>query len=99
MKALWTEETSSFDGDLFFPKPLPHVPQAGASPPSPIRVGGGANAALRRAARIGQGWFTFNRLPEDFPAALERLDYELAEVGRTRSDEDFTVSACPTSTR
>jgi len=49
---------------------------------------------MRRAARFGQGWFTFNRTPDDFPAALDRLDGELAATGRSRS-EDFSVSACP----
>jgi alkanesulfonate monooxygenase SsuD/methylene tetrahydromethanopterin reductase-like flavin-dependent oxidoreductase (luciferase family) len=70
-----------------YPKPV-------QSPHPPIRVGGESDAAMRRAARFGQGWFTFNRTPDEFPGALERLDRELAAAGRSRS-ADFTVTACP----
>ena len=41
---------------------------------------------MRRAARHGQGWFTFNRLPEDLPEPLAQLDAALALEGRTRGD-------------
>jgi alkanesulfonate monooxygenase SsuD/methylene tetrahydromethanopterin reductase-like flavin-dependent oxidoreductase (luciferase family) len=43
-------------------------------------------------ARLGQGWFSFGRLPEDLPPALERLDAALAAEGRTRDDITLTVS-------
>ena len=43
-------------------------------------------------ARLGQGWFTFNRLPEDLPAPLERLDAALADQGRSRDDVTLSVS-------
>jgi alkanesulfonate monooxygenase SsuD/methylene tetrahydromethanopterin reductase-like flavin-dependent oxidoreductase (luciferase family) len=43
-------------------------------------------------ARLGQGWFSFGRLPEDLPAALDRLDAALAAEGRTRADITLTVS-------
>ncbi|HKE75097.1 MAG TPA: hypothetical protein VKB57_15850, partial [Acidimicrobiales bacterium] len=47
---------------------------------------------LRRVARLGQGWFSFGRLPEDLPPALDRLDAALAAEGRTRDDITLTVS-------
>jgi hypothetical protein len=50
---------------------------------------------MRRAARRGQGWFSFNRLPEQCPPAFEHLDAELADVGRSRKDPDFSVNVCP----
>lgn len=55
-------------------------------------MGGESDAALRRVARLGQGWFTFGRLPEDLPPALERLDAALAAEGRTRADITLSVS-------
>jgi probable F420-dependent oxidoreductase len=95
MRSLWTEETSTFDGDLYqltacrmYPKPI-------QSPHPPVLVGGESDAAMRRVARFGQGWFTFNRTPEQFPEVLERLDGQLAAVGRSRKDADFSLTACP----
>ena len=94
MKSLWTEETSSFGGDLYQLSSCRMYPKPVQAPHPPILIGGESDAAMRRAARFGQGWFTFNRTPDDFPAALDRLDGELAATGRSRS-EDFSVSACP----
>ena len=95
MKALWTEDVSTYEGELYtlpkarlYPKPL-------QAPHPPIHVGGESDAALRRAARLGQGWYGFNRPPDQVPEALERLDRALAAEGRSRSDDDFTVTICP----
>jgi alkanesulfonate monooxygenase SsuD/methylene tetrahydromethanopterin reductase-like flavin-dependent oxidoreductase (luciferase family) len=49
---------------------------------------------MRRAARHGQGWFTFNRLPDELPDALGQLDEALTAEGRSRGD-GFSVSLSP----
>jgi probable F420-dependent oxidoreductase len=92
MRSLWEDDASSFSGDVYdlpecrmYPKPV----QA----PLPIHVGGESDAAMRRAARQGQGWYGFNRAPDDVPEALDRLDRILAEEGRGRSDIEVTI--CP----
>jgi probable F420-dependent oxidoreductase len=93
MKTLWMDEVSAYQGKhyrlpecRFYPKPV-------QQPHPPIHVGGESDAALRRAADLGQGWYGFNRLPEDVPEALTRLDRILEERGRSR--DDFTVSISP----
>jgi probable F420-dependent oxidoreductase len=95
MKSLWTEETSSFHGDLYDLTPCRMYPKPVQAPHPPISVGGESDAALRRAARHGQGWFTFNRSPEECPDAFERLDHHLADAGRSRADGDFAITVCP----
>lgn len=95
MKSLWTEETSAFEGELYRLPPSRMYPKPAQSPHPPLLIGGESEAALRRAARHGQGWFTFNRLPEDFPDAMKRLDDQLGAAGRSRQDGDFTVAVCP----
>lgn len=95
MTALWTEETSSFAGELYQLSPCRLYPKPTQSPHPPIHIGGESDAALRRAARFGQGWFTFNRPPSELPAAFASLDGHLAALGRSRSDADFMVSVCP----
>lgn len=91
MRTLWADEVSSYDGDLYelrecrmYPKPL----QAKI----PVHFGGESDAALRRVADLGQGWFGFNRAPEEVPEALERLDRVLADRGRSRQDVTVTIS-------
>jgi probable F420-dependent oxidoreductase len=93
LRSLWTEPTSSFDGDLYTLPPSRLYPKP-AQTPLPIHVGGESPAAMRRAARHGQGWFTFNRLPEDLPEAVAQLDAALALEGRTRGD-GFSLSVSP----
>jgi len=92
MRSLWCDEVSEFHGELYDLRPCRLYPKPVQSPHPPIHVGGESDAALRRVARLGQGWFSFGRLPEDLPAALDRLDAALAAEGRTRADITLTVS-------
>ena len=68
-----------------FPKPL--------QDPLPIHIGGESDAALKRVARAGNGWHTFNRTPEDLAEPLGKLDGLLAGQGRSRSE--ITITVCP----
>jgi probable F420-dependent oxidoreductase len=92
MKSLWCDEVSEFHGEHYDLDPCRMYPKPVQSPHPPIHVGGESDAALRRVARLGQGWFTFNRLPEDLPEPLERLDQALADQGRSRDDVTLSVS-------
>jgi len=92
MRSLWCDEVSEFHGELYDLRPCRMYPKPVQRPHPPIHVGGESDAALRRVARLGQGWFTFGRLPEDLPPALERLDAALAAEGRTRADITLSVS-------
>ena len=92
LRTLWRDDTSSYHGELYelpdcemFPKPV----QAQV----PVHVGGETPAALRRAARLGQGWHTFNRTPDELATGLAELDRELEAAGRTRAELRITV--CP----
>ncbi len=93
LRTLWCDDTSRYDGDQYQLPPCTMQPKPVQRPHPPIHVGGESEAALRRAARAGQGWHTFNRLPEDLAAPLRRLDELLAEHGRLRADLRITV--CP----
>ncbi len=68
-----------------YPKPVQQPP--------PVHVGGETTAALRRVARSGQGWHTFNRSPEELATGLAELDAELEAAGRSRDEVRITV--CP----
>lgn len=68
-----------FHGDVF---DLPSVQISPVpSEPLPILIGGHGEAALRRAARHGDGWLHGGGDPEDLPGLLRRLDRVRAEEG------------------
>jgi probable F420-dependent oxidoreductase len=92
MKTLWTDERSEFHGDFYDLNPCGMYPKPVQTPHPPIHVGGESDAAMRRVARLGQGWFSFNRLPGDLPEPLARLDGALAAAGRSRDDVTISVS-------
>lgn len=93
MTSLWTEETSEFHGELYDLPPCSMYPKPVQAPHPPIHVGGESDAAMRRVARVGQGWFSFNRLPGDLAEPLGRLDAILGEHGRSR--DDIVLTVCP----
>lgn len=78
MRALWSQPVVDFTGQWH------RVPDAGISPlpvqrPIPVWIGGNADAVLRRAAAIGDGWFP--QLPPD-----ERAEHALATLRRYAAD-------------
>ncbi|GAA3616974.1 TIGR03619 family F420-dependent LLM class oxidoreductase [Nonomuraea rosea] len=78
LRSLWAGETVSPDG----------LPALSISPtpaaPIPVYVGGDSEAALRRAARLGDGWIG-NRIytEEQLDPVLDTLRRHLDENGRT----------------
>lgn len=93
MKALWTTSPSSHAGEFYDLPPCNMDPKPVQQPHPPLYFGGESDAALRRVARYGQGWYTFNRLPDQVAEGMARLEKALAAEGRARSD--VKVTACP----
>ncbi|MEV4112653.1 TIGR03619 family F420-dependent LLM class oxidoreductase [Nonomuraea sp. NPDC049695] len=85
LRSLWAGETVTLDG----------LPELSISPtparPIPVYVGGDSDAALRRAARLGDGWLG-NRIytEEQLDTVLDTLRQHLSESGRT---EPFDIVA------
>ncbi|MQA83917.1 MAG: TIGR03619 family F420-dependent LLM class oxidoreductase [Streptosporangiales bacterium] len=73
-----------FDFDRLQMSPAP-------SGPVPIYVGGHTEAALRRAARLGDGWTSAMIKFDDLRATIDRLAELRAEYGR--ADEPFELQA------
>jgi len=89
LRALWGQARPAhagprwpFAGIGFAPKPV-----RGSVP---IWVGGNSLPALRRAARLGDGWHAIDLGPDELRPRLERLDALCAEHGRRR--EEIVVS-------
>ena len=93
IRAAWAEERPSFEGDFFrFPEVsvTPKPVQAGGPP---ILVGGNSPAALRRAARLGDGWHALMLLPDEIVAHRDRLKTQGAAAGRP---DEIPVTTCTT---
>jgi len=92
MKTLWCDEVSSFKGEFFTLPECLQNPKPTQKPHPPLFFGGESDAALRRVAELGQGWFGYNLTPEQLAERLSRLDELLAEAGRSRSDVSIYAS-------
>lgn len=84
LRQLWTQPLITYIGEWHT------IPDAGLKPlpvqrPIPIWFGGHAEAALRRIARLADGWLV-NHPPEKARPELEKLDQYLVEAGRTRAE-------------
>ncbi|MEM7249904.1 MAG: LLM class F420-dependent oxidoreductase [Pseudomonadota bacterium] len=93
MRTLWCDHASSFKGTfydlpecLMYPKPI-------QSPMIPLTIGGHSGAALRRAARVGRGWYGINLTPDEVKPMVEKLDECLEQENRPRGDLNIVVGA------
>jgi probable F420-dependent oxidoreductase len=83
---LWTQDEPSFEGKYVSFRDVAFEPKPVQKPHPPVWFGGDADAALRRTARYGSGWWPFLTKPEDIPARIDfikcRPDYngQLTEV-------------------
>lgn len=91
MKALWSEGVSEFKGQTLTLEPCHFNPKPVQRPHPPIIFGGESDAAMRRVARLGDGWYGYDLTPEDLGRRLNSLDAALASTGRDRSQIQVIV--------
>lgn len=94
MTRLWTEPVVDFAGKWVKLAGCRLDPKSIQKPHVPIIVGGYVEAAFRRAARFGAGWYGFNRDPAGTRDMLGRLDAAFAKAGRKRG-KDFQIIITP----
>ena len=56
MKTCWTQDVASYEGPFVKFRDIHTTPRPATNPHPPIWVGGGSDAAIRRAARLGEAW-------------------------------------------
>ncbi|MBW2233553.1 MAG: TIGR03619 family F420-dependent LLM class oxidoreductase [Deltaproteobacteria bacterium] len=86
-KRLWTEEVVEHHGEFYDFDPVMFEPKPVQKPHPPILVGGESDAALRRAARAGDGWVGLGHTIESVAAPIARLTTLRQECDR--GDEPF----------
>ena len=89
-KHLWSDEVFEHKGEFYEFGPVMFEPKPLQRPWPPIHVGGESEAALRRAARYGDGWIGMGHSPESVTEPVARL-HALREQAET-TDGRFEVS-------
>lgn len=95
MRALWTSEHpehrgrfASFGGVAAYPRPVQR-------PMPPIVIGGESPAALRRAVRMGNGWYGFALTPEQAKQHVEALRRAAEKDERHAELGELEISVTP----
>jgi alkanesulfonate monooxygenase SsuD/methylene tetrahydromethanopterin reductase-like flavin-dependent oxidoreductase (luciferase family) len=87
----WTETDVTYDGrytklNNFSLKPLPIQ-----KPRPPIWISGRTDAAMKRAAKYGNGWLPYMFTPEHLAASITKIRAFGEELGQDMSDFTFAV--------
>jgi probable F420-dependent oxidoreductase len=95
-KTLWTQDPASFRGEFYRFESVRCLPHPAQKPHPPIWVGGHSKLALRRVARLGDGWHPVGAnpavplRPAELRASLDEL-YRLTEAEK-RDPSKLTIS-------
>jgi len=95
-KTLWTQDPASFRGEFYCFESVRCLPHPVQKPHPPIWVGGHSKVALRRVARLGDGWHPVGAnpavplRPAELRASLDEL-YRLTEAEK-RDPSKLTIS-------
>jgi probable F420-dependent oxidoreductase len=92
IRSLWTEPEPEFHGRFFSFGPVKFEPKPVQKPHPPFLFGGETEAALRRAAALGDGWYGVGHTPTSAAAQVKRLRGLLGEAGRTDASFEITLS-------
>ncbi len=87
MQALWTQHRVTFDGEFWQLKDAAMEPKPWQKPYPPLWFGGAGESALRRAVRLGDGFFGAgsSTLPA-FASQVQTVRAALAAAGRPASE-------------
>jgi probable F420-dependent oxidoreductase len=85
LRAFWTQPSVSIEDEWH------HIDAVGINPlpvqrPIPIWMGASAEPALKRIARLADGWLPSSSTARDFPNLLERFTGWMREAGRDPSE-------------
>lgn len=95
MRALWTEEDPSFDGRFWQFSGIDAHPRPTSPGGVPIHIGGHSEAALKRAAERGQGWYGWMQDPEQTADYVRRLNELSEQVGRPDAMGELEITITP----
>lgn len=86
LRRLWTEEHVSYQGRHFELNDVTINPHPNQKPNPPIWVAGRRDAAMKRAALYGDGWYPYFYSPEQYRESVEKITGFAKEKDRDISD-------------
>lgn len=93
-RLLWSAETPEHHGEFFDFGPVKFQPKP-VQPRIPISIGGESDAALRRTARLGDGWLGMDGSVEKAAASAARIRDLATSYGRDPSEITVSVGGAP----
>ncbi|MEA2625440.1 MAG: hypothetical protein QOD06_1485 [Candidatus Binatota bacterium] len=91
IRSLWQDSPEPFDGRFYKWGPVESNPKPLQKPGVPIVIGGHTEAAARRAARLGDGFFPARGDLKTLPGLLAVLQHECARSGRKPEEIEITT--------
>ena len=91
IRACWESEVPEFHGEVFDFADFHFAPRPHAGRSLPILIGGASTAAMRRAARLGDGWIGDGLTFEELEMSLAQLASELKAAGRQRDEMQIAM--------
>jgi probable F420-dependent oxidoreductase len=88
IRRLWAEDEVTFQGEFYKLDRVTIFPKPWQTPP-PIWIGGKSEAAIKRTARVGDGWIPSFITPEEFRAGVDRVQILAAGAGREVPEDHF----------
>jgi probable F420-dependent oxidoreductase len=92
MRELWAEDAASFNGEFAGFEMVRVNPKPVRARRIPVVVGGNSDAALRRAAAFGDGWYGFNLEAATVTGRIGALAESCRRRGRTVSELTVAVA-------
>ena len=101
MRLLWSEDSVTFHGRYFTLNQVTVQPKPVQEELPPIWIGGRSPAALRRVARLGDGWLVSQTPPQEVRSGIARINGWTEEYGREIDQDHFGAlfSFCIASSR
>jgi probable F420-dependent oxidoreductase len=91
MKELWSKESPEYHGKTISIEGFKFMPKPAQKPHPPIVFGGNTEPSLKRAAKLGDGWYGIAAGIDETAATIKRLREHERAAGRTAPLE-LTVS-------
>jgi probable F420-dependent oxidoreductase len=92
MRTLWTQDDPRFDGKYYRFADMKFSPKPLQKPCIPLVIGGVSRAAIRRAARLGDGWQPLGLSPDALGQGIAWLREELQACGRRTADVPVSLA-------
>ncbi|HXJ35398.1 MAG TPA: LLM class F420-dependent oxidoreductase [Candidatus Eisenbacteria bacterium] len=95
LAAAWEHDVAHFDGEFISFRDMMVWPRPVQKPRPPFWVGGNSNAAVKRAARLADGWIPWELTAEDFAAKAAYARHLRHDAGRSDAFQLVAPLAAP----